>query len=169
MSVWCYLPSYFRGELGAWPHELGWLIQCAVMTGCWLDFHCLFPVGVEILSLSLLLSGVKVDIFIVIGAWWSFLYWYRLGGFDVFRVCPHSYSLTLTQLQFWRRAVLSLSLCLWNNHHYRLTVCRVSVLKMLSAHFLSFSLTVSDWTVSAVNPFYLQKTKHAVSGLLPKE
>lgn len=122
MFVWCYLPSYFRGELGTWLHEPGRLVHYAVMTGCRLDFYCLVPVGAGILYLPSLLSCAKVDMFIVIGSCWNLLYWNKLEGFGVFLVCLHTGSLTLTHWQFWRRTLLSLPLCLWNSRHYNLTI-----------------------------------------------
>ena len=150
MSVWCYLPSYFRGELGTWVPWSGWLVHCAVMTGWRPDFYCLVPVGAGILSLLSLLPGAKVDIFIVIGSCWSFLYWNRLKGFDVFLVCPHTSILTVTHCQFWRKTVLSLPLCLWNKHHHSLTALRSVILNMLPPHF--WSLSYGYW----LNHFHCQ-------------
>jgi hypothetical protein len=66
----------------------------------------------------------------------KFLVLDRLEGFDVFLVGPHIGSLSLTRWQFWR-TLLSLPLCLWNNHHYNLTTLRSFILKMLSPHFWS--------------------------------
>lgn len=150
MFVWCYLPSYFRGELGTWLHEPGWLVHYAVMTGCRLDFYCLVPVRAGILYLPSLLSCTKVDMFIVIGSCWSLLYWNRLEGFVVFLVCLHTGSLTLTHWQFWRRTLLSLPLCLWNNHHYNQTTLWSVIQKMLSPNF--WSLSYKYW----LNHFHCQ-------------